>query len=164
MRELRRHHPDADVHTLHLSWDEPRTALLDHRVDAVVARLPFSTDQLHVTILYDEPRLLLVPVDHRLAGKDHVTLDDIADEPLPQLPDAAWSASTPAPTAAERPKGRWWRRWRTNSSSSPPGMRSPLPPPVRWPSTCAPTSPRSPWKGSNPATWSSPPVQVIATA
>ncbi|MEV7508582.1 LysR family transcriptional regulator [Streptomyces sp. NPDC090085] len=92
VRALRRRHPDADVHTLHLSWDEPRTALLDHRVDAVVARLPFPTDRLHVTVLYDEPRLVLVPVDHRLAGKDRVTLDDIADEPLPRLPDAAWNA------------------------------------------------------------------------
>jgi hypothetical protein len=41
-----------------------------------------------VTILYDEPRVLVAPLDHRLAGKEHVTLDDItlddiADEPLP---------------------------------------------------------------------------------
>jgi DNA-binding transcriptional LysR family regulator len=69
VRELRHRHPDADVQTLHLDWHEPREALLDHRVDAVVARLPFPTDQLHVTVLYDEPRALLVPLDHRLAGK-----------------------------------------------------------------------------------------------
>jgi len=92
VRELRRRHPDADVHTLHLDWNKPREALLDHRVDAVVTRLPLSTDQLHVTILYDEPRALLVPLDHRLAGKESVTLDDIADEPLPQVPDPAWNA------------------------------------------------------------------------
>lgn len=57
-------------------------ALLDHRVDAAVTRLPLRTDGLHVTILYDEPRVLLVPLDHRLAGKESVTLDDIADEPI----------------------------------------------------------------------------------
>ena len=79
MRNLRHRHPDADVQTLHLAWDEPHTALLDHRVDAVVARLPFPTGQLHVTVLYDEPRVLLVPLDHRLAGKESVTLDDIAN-------------------------------------------------------------------------------------
>src|SRR6516225_4675736 len=28
VRELRHRHPDADVQTLHLAWDEPRTALL----------------------------------------------------------------------------------------------------------------------------------------
>lgn len=106
VRELRRQHPDADVRTLHLGWDEPRPALLDHRVDAAVARLPFATDGLHVTVLYDEPRALLVPRDHRLAGKESATLDDIADEPMPRLPDQAWNAfwrvdprpdGTPAP-------------------------------------------------------------------
>ncbi|GLZ14020.1 putative transcriptional regulator, LysR family protein [Actinomadura sp. NBRC 104425] len=94
VRELRHRHPDADVRTTHLRWNEPRDALLDHRVDAVVTRLPFPTDQLHVTVLYDEPRVVLVPLDHRLAGKESVTLDDIADEPLPRVrdSDAAWMA------------------------------------------------------------------------
>ncbi|MFD0683473.1 LysR family transcriptional regulator [Actinomadura fibrosa] len=85
VRELRRRHPDAEVRTLHLRWDEPRAALLDHRVDAVVTRLPFPTDRLDVTVLHDEPRMLLVPRDHRLAGKESVTLDDIADEPVPRV-------------------------------------------------------------------------------
>ena len=106
VRELRRRHPDADVRVLHLAWDEPRAALLDHRVDAVVCRLPFATDGLHVTVLYDEPRELLVPRDHRLAGKEWVTLGDIEGEPMPRLADPAWNAfwrvdprpdGTPAP-------------------------------------------------------------------
>lgn len=94
VREVRRRHPDADVNVVHLAYDETRAALLERRVDAVVARLPFPTDQLEVTVLYDEPRVLLVPLDHRLAGKESVTLDDIADEPLPQVPgaDPAWTA------------------------------------------------------------------------
>ncbi len=92
VRNLRRQHPDADVQTLHVDWKEPREALLDHRVDALVTRLPIRTDGLHVTILYDEPRVLLVPRDHRLAGKESVTLDDIAGEPMPRLPDPAWNA------------------------------------------------------------------------
>jgi DNA-binding transcriptional LysR family regulator len=108
VRELRRQHPDADVHTLHLAWNEPPAALLEHRVDAAVARLPFPTDQLHVTVLYDEPRELLVPLDHRLAGKESITLDDIADEPIPQLPDAAWNAFwriDPRPDGSPAPDG-----------------------------------------------------------
>jgi DNA-binding transcriptional LysR family regulator len=108
VRELRHRHPDADVRTLHLDWTEPRAALLDHRVDAVVARLPFPTDQLHVTVLYDEPRALLVPVDHRLAGKESITLDDIADEPLPRAADPAWDAFwriDPRPDGRPAPDG-----------------------------------------------------------
>src|SRR5580692_7923940 len=30
VRQLRREHPDADVQTLHLDWNQPREALLDH--------------------------------------------------------------------------------------------------------------------------------------
>ena len=107
-RDLRHRHPDADVHTLRLGWNEARAALLDHRVDAAVTRLPFPTDQLHVTVLYDEPRELLVPLDHHLAGKESVTLDDIADEPLPRLPDPAWNAFwriDPRPDGRRAPDG-----------------------------------------------------------
>jgi DNA-binding transcriptional LysR family regulator len=108
VRLLRRQHPDADVHTLHLEWSEPRPALLDHRVDAAVTRLPLATDGLHVTILYDEPRLLLVPRDHRLAGKESVTLDDIAGEPIPKMPDPLWNAFwrvDPRPDGTPAPDG-----------------------------------------------------------
>ncbi|GHI74885.1 MULTISPECIES: LysR family transcriptional regulator [Streptomyces] len=108
VRELRRRHPDADVHTLHLAWDRPRAALLDHRVDAVVARLPFPTDRLEVSVLYDEPRVLLVPAGHRLAGRERVTLEDIGDEPQPRLPDPAWNAFwrvDPRPDGSRAPVG-----------------------------------------------------------
>jgi DNA-binding transcriptional LysR family regulator len=90
--ELRRQYPDAQVHTLHLDWNAAHTALLDHRVDAVVAREPFPTDRLRVVILYQEPRVLLVPTAHRLAAKGSVTLDDFTDEPLVRYADAAYDA------------------------------------------------------------------------
>lgn len=110
VREMRRQHPDADVNAVHLDWNEARQSLLDHRVDAVVTRLPFPTDQLHVTILYDEPRVLIVPRDHRLAGKESITVDDIADEPMPQIRDSdpAWSAFwriDPRPDGRRAPGG-----------------------------------------------------------
>lgn len=92
VRELRHRHPEAEVRTLHLNWNDARAALLEHRVDAAVLRLPLPSAGLHVTVLHDEPRVLLVPSDHRLAGKESVSLDDIADEPLPRASDAEWDA------------------------------------------------------------------------
>ncbi|ASR00720.1 LysR family transcriptional regulator [Streptomyces sp. 11-1-2] len=85
VRALRDRDPGAEVHTRLLAWNDSRGALLEHRVDAVVTRLPFPTDQLRITVLYDEPRVLVVPRDHRLAGEESVTLDDIADEPIPHV-------------------------------------------------------------------------------
>jgi DNA-binding transcriptional LysR family regulator len=108
VRAMRHLHPDADVQAVHLDWQAPRAALLDHRVDATVTRLPFPTDRLHVTVLYDEPRALLVPLDHRLAGKESVTLDDIATEPIPRLPDPEVSAYwriDPRPDGSPAPDG-----------------------------------------------------------
>ncbi|OIJ68947.1 LysR family transcriptional regulator [Streptomyces mangrovisoli] len=87
VRELRHRFPQAEVTALHLQYHEPRAALLDHRVDAVVSRLAFATDGLAVVPLYEEPRVLVVPLTHRLAGKGSVTLDDISGEPVPRLPE-----------------------------------------------------------------------------
>jgi DNA-binding transcriptional LysR family regulator len=108
--ELRREHPDADVQVIHVGWDQARNALLDNRVDALVTRLPFPTDQLHVTVLYDEPRVLVVPRNHRLAGRESITLDDIADEPMPRVRDSdpAWNAFwrvDPRPDGRRAPDG-----------------------------------------------------------
>jgi DNA-binding transcriptional LysR family regulator len=110
VRALRREHPDADVQALHLDWNQPRDALLDHRVDAVVCALPLSTDQLRVTILHDEPRVVLMPVDHHLAGQQSVTIDDIADEPIPKFRncDPAWNdfwRIDPRPDGRRAPDG-----------------------------------------------------------
>lgn len=110
VRELRRRHPEADVRSRHLRWDGARPALLDHQVDAVVTRLPFATDGLDVTVLYDEPRAVVIPVDHRLAGKESVTVDDIADEPMPRIigADPAWAAFwrlEPRPDGRPVPEG-----------------------------------------------------------
>jgi DNA-binding transcriptional LysR family regulator len=108
VRELRHRHPDAEVTSQFVNWNEQREVLLDHRADVVVTRLPIETTGLHVTILYDEPRAVLLPVDHRLAGKESVTLDDIAGEPIPRMPDPAWNAFwsiDPRPDGSRAPAG-----------------------------------------------------------
>jgi len=110
VRQLRRQHQDADVQTLHLLWNEPRAALLDRRVDVVVTRLPLTTDGLLVTILYDEPRLLMVPAGHRLAGKESVTLETSPASRYrrcPTLSGTPTGASTRAPTAPPPPTAPW---------------------------------------------------------
>ncbi|WP_328603841.1 LysR substrate-binding domain-containing protein [Amycolatopsis sp. NBC_00345] len=108
VRELRARHPEADVRTRHLDWAGVHPALLEHRVDAVVAREPFPTGGLSVTVLYEEPRVLLVPASHRLAGKESITLDDLDGEPLVRYADAAYDAFwriDPRPDGRPAPDG-----------------------------------------------------------
>jgi DNA-binding transcriptional LysR family regulator len=94
VRQLRHRHPTARIRTRHLEWNDAH-ALTDRRVDALVARapLPFPTDRLRLTELWAEPRVLVVSTDHRLAGKESVTVDDLGDEVFPQCPSAVpqWS-------------------------------------------------------------------------
>jgi DNA-binding transcriptional LysR family regulator len=96
VRDLRRRRPDAEIRTRHLDPDDARAALPEHRVDALVARmpLPFETDRLRVTVLYEESRVLAVPSSHRLAAEDSVTVEDFADEALVSCIDkaAGWRA------------------------------------------------------------------------
>ncbi|MFC8436285.1 LysR family transcriptional regulator [Streptomyces sp. NPDC057253] len=108
VRELRERFPDAEVSSVHVDWSDRRTALTDHKVDAMVTRLPYPTDGAHVTVLYEEPRVLLLPVGHRLAGKESVTLDDIADEPMIRVADPDWNAYwriDPRPDGSPAPDG-----------------------------------------------------------
>ena len=106
VRDLRRR--GRTVRSLHLSPSDVASALVDHRIDVAVTRLPLTTDRLRVTVLYDEPRVLVIPVSHRLAGRESVTLDDFADEPLvrhhdPDL-DAFWCVD-PRPDGRPAPDG-----------------------------------------------------------
>lgn len=96
------------MRTRHLAWNEPHRALLDHRIDVLLARPPFPQDQLDVTVLYEEQRVLVVPVSHRLAGRASVTLADFEDEPLVRSPDAGWNSCwriDPRPDGRPAPDG-----------------------------------------------------------
>ncbi|WP_328610333.1 LysR family transcriptional regulator [Amycolatopsis sp. NBC_00345] len=103
VRELRRRHPDAEITTRHLGWQEAH-ALPERRVDALVTRmpLPFPDGRFRVDTLYDEPRVLVVPASHPWAGKESVTLDDLGGAELAACTSTAtiWAAT---PGSAARP-------------------------------------------------------------
>lgn len=81
VQELRRRHPDAEISTRYLSCRDV-DALTDRRVDALIARapLPLSADDVVATPLYEEPRMLVVPRGHRLAGRTSVAAEELAGE------------------------------------------------------------------------------------
>lgn len=81
--KLRRRFPAAVIRTRHLTWQEPY-AVVDGRVDALLARLPLAlpADGLRIDVLYEEPRVAVLPTSHPLAGRDSLTADDLAGEGL----------------------------------------------------------------------------------
>ncbi|MFI1409844.1 LysR family transcriptional regulator [Streptomyces sp. NPDC020707] len=104
-RELRRRRPDARVRTRHLDWQDTH-ALSERRVDALVARmpLPFRAGQLRVSVLYEEPRVLIMAASHRLAGRESLTLDDLGEEKFVDCTATAAAWSVPR-TAESYPGG-----------------------------------------------------------
>ncbi|MFJ8364224.1 LysR family transcriptional regulator [Streptomyces sp. NPDC093984] len=80
--------PDVNVRLLRTSWDDQVEVLLDGRADIGVVRLPIDQRGLQVRPLFEEPRVVMLPVGHRLADRASVTVHDLASEHLLQDPDA----------------------------------------------------------------------------
>jgi DNA-binding transcriptional LysR family regulator len=59
----------------------------DGRVDVSYVRLPVDRRGLSIRPLSSEPRVVVLPAEHRLADKDSVEIADLAGEHLLQDPD-----------------------------------------------------------------------------
>jgi DNA-binding transcriptional LysR family regulator len=81
-------HPDVEVEVIRTTWDDQVDVLHDGRVDVSIVRLPIDQAGLSLRPLFEEPRVAMVPSDHRLAAKPLIDVTDLADEDLLQDPDA----------------------------------------------------------------------------
>ncbi len=88
VRELAAVHPELTVELLRTTWDDQIDVLHDGRADVSIVRLPIDQQGLTVRPLFDEPRVAMLPADHRLAGKPVIRVGDLADDHLLQDPDA----------------------------------------------------------------------------
>jgi DNA-binding transcriptional LysR family regulator len=88
VRALSSRHPQLTVNVLRTNWDDQTAVLHDGRVDVSYIRLPADQSGLQVLALLAEPRVAVLPADHRLAGKDTIAIADLADEHLLQDPGA----------------------------------------------------------------------------
>lgn len=88
---------NLDVDWVELTLLDQFEAVAAGKVDAAFCRLPLSHDGLvQSTILFEDKRKLVVPLDHRLADENMVDPEELALEILPTLPDdhqlGAWAA------------------------------------------------------------------------
>jgi DNA-binding transcriptional LysR family regulator len=88
VREFSRRHPDLSAEVFRTDWTNQTDVIRDGRVDIGYLRLPVDQHGLSIEPLFSEPRVAVLPADHRLAGKDDVTVADLADQHLLQDPDA----------------------------------------------------------------------------
>jgi DNA-binding transcriptional LysR family regulator len=88
VRALQARHPDLDVVLVRTTWSDQVETLHDGRVDVGYVRLPIDRSGLVTRPLLTEPRVVVVAIGHRLAGKEAVSVADLADEHLLQDPDA----------------------------------------------------------------------------
>ncbi len=109
VRAFSRAHPDAAVDLRHLEWDRQEQPVIDGRVDVAFLRPPVADSGLTVSVLYREPRVAVLPTDHRLARRATVKVADLVDELLLPAPGIAVPrfASRSHPTAVRTVEEKW---------------------------------------------------------
>ena len=81
--ELRRLYPKVDVSLHQGTPEQVAQMLLDHSADVGLATESLSSFDGLVTLpCYEWQHVLVLPLDHPLASKSHLSLEDIASEPL----------------------------------------------------------------------------------
>lgn len=80
-------HPELTVEVLRTSRTNQVTVLHDGRADVSYVWLPVDRHGLQLRTLLREPNVAVLPAGHWLAGKETISLADLADEHLLQHPN-----------------------------------------------------------------------------
>ena len=102
--------PDVEVELHRLDWVDQVDALLGDRVDVAFVWVPSSIKGIELEELMSEPRCVGVARDHRLAAREHLTIDELRDDPVvtarsvpPEI--ARWWSAIPRPDGSTPPIG-----------------------------------------------------------
>jgi DNA-binding transcriptional LysR family regulator len=97
-------HPEVTVDVLRTDWTDQVQVLRDGRVDIGYVRMPIDLTALSSWPLFTEPQVAVVPVAHRLAGRDRVSVHELVGERLLQHPNAVpeWAALHSTPVVGAR--------------------------------------------------------------
>ena len=91
MAALARRYPDIAVQVRHFDFGDPRAGIGDGSSDVAIVRPPFTADGLELLEVDSEPRAVVLPAFHRLAGRASVRFAELADEPWMDVPtDPVW--------------------------------------------------------------------------
>ena len=88
VRAISARHPQLNVTVVRTGYDDQTEVIRDGQADVSYLRLPADLRGLRIVELLAEPRVAALPAGHRLAGKDQISITDLADEHLLQDPAA----------------------------------------------------------------------------
>ncbi|WP_328301881.1 LysR substrate-binding domain-containing protein [Streptomyces sp. NBC_00435] len=88
VRAFSARHPELSVQVVRTSWGDQVQGVNEGVLDVSFVRLPVDRRGLELRPLFREPRVAVLPADHRLAGKESLVIADLASERLLQDPDA----------------------------------------------------------------------------
>ncbi|MET8331353.1 LysR substrate-binding domain-containing protein [Streptomyces sp. NPDC005181] len=88
VRTFSARHPELSVQVVRTSWDNQIQGVHDGLLDVSFVRLPVDRGGLELRPVFREPRVAALPRGHRLAGKQSISIVDLAAERLLQAPDA----------------------------------------------------------------------------
>jgi LysR family transcriptional regulator, benzoate and cis,cis-muconate-responsive activator of ben and cat genes len=81
IREFMASRPGVELTIMRLDITDHLAAVLEHRVDAAFVRPAPADDRIRVCDLFPDPRVVMVPVRHRLAGaSEGVPVGEVLDE------------------------------------------------------------------------------------
>ena len=75
-------HPDVEVNLVRIYWDNQIDVLLSGRVDVAFVHLPVDDEGLKLMPVRSEPRVAVLPVGHRAADEEEISITELADDPV----------------------------------------------------------------------------------
>ncbi|MDQ3090478.1 MAG: LysR family transcriptional regulator [Actinomycetota bacterium] len=89
-RRFAERHPSSHLQMRQIAWHDPTAGLADGETDVAFVWLPLPDPASFAwEPLASEPRWVALPVGHRLAGQEEVTLEELLEEPFLALPSSA---------------------------------------------------------------------------
>jgi DNA-binding transcriptional LysR family regulator len=111
VRAFEEEHAEVEISVRRLAWTDQQPGILERRVDiAFLVPIEEPDKRLEVHPLMDENRVVGLPLDHRLAARESVSIKDLAEEPVVtsrSVPDevARWWSALPRPDGSTPPLG-----------------------------------------------------------
>jgi DNA-binding transcriptional LysR family regulator len=111
LKAFERQHPEVEVVVRRLGWADQEPALLERRVDvAFLVPTEALDDRLSARELLRENRVVGLPLGHRLAAREEISISELSDDPIPvsrSVPESVtrWWSAIPRADGPQPPIG-----------------------------------------------------------